>query len=66
MVEIYGGNVVLQIIVLPSTAIRADSVTVLHEPGSDRSGLEMVGPITRLSFSRLSNKGAVLATLRQP
>ena len=66
MVEIYGGNVVLKIIVLPSTAIRADSVIVLLEPGSDRSGLEMVGPITRLSFSRLSNKGAVLATLRQP
>ena len=48
MVEIYGGNVVLQIIVLPSTAIRADSVIVLHEPGSDRSGLEMVGNIFRI------------------
>lgn len=57
MVEIYGGNVVLQIIVLPSTVIRADSVIVLHEPGSDRSGLEMVGPITRLSFRGFPTKG---------
>ena len=58
MVEIYGGNVVLQIIVLPSTVLRADSGKACTGPGSDRSGLEMVRQINSiLKFRGFPTKG---------